>query len=156
MIDVAEGLIIGVGAGLTTTLILGMYHWFSRFLERREQITYIREFIDTQSRFILDAIDVVPSEILGLIPADRVRFVYFSELQSELQVALSTRVTALTYKEVSSLQRVLTHIERVMKELVVKGLPLIEHRTMPLYIAQSVYKQFQDLIWLGLPKKEGS
>ena len=151
MIDVTEGLIIGVGAGLTTTFILGMYHWFSRFLKRREQITYIREFIDTQIRLILDAIDVPPSEILGLIPAGHVRFVYFSELQSELQVALSTRVTALTYKEVSSLQRVLTHIERAMKDLLQN-----EHRIMHLHLAQDLYEQFQDLNWLGLPKKEGS
>ena len=151
MIDIAEGLIIGVGAGLTTTLILGMYHWFSRFLKRREQITYIREFIDTQIRRILDATDLPPPEGQEPITADRLRFVYFRALQSELQVALSTRVTALTYKEVSSLRRVLANFERVITDL-----SLIKRGFIPLNLAQSLYKQFQDLHWIGLPKNEGS
>ena len=152
MIDVAKGLLIGVGAGLTTTLILGMYRWVSRFQDRREQITYIRELIDTEIRRILDATDL--STIIGPIgpiTADRLRFVYFRALQSELKVALSTRVTALTYKEVSSLQLVLTNFERGITDL-----SLIELGIIPLHLAQSLHKQFQDLIWLGLPKKEGS
>ena len=144
MIDVAEGLLIGVGAGLTTTLILGMYQWFSRYLKRCEQITYIREFIDTQIRRILDATDLPSPEGQEQIPADCVRFVYFRALQSELQVALSTRVTALTYKEVSSLQSVLANIERVMSDLT-----LIKRGVMPLHLAQSLNEQFQDLNWLG-------
>ena len=151
MIDIAKGLLIGVGAGLTTTLILGMYRWFSRRQDRREQITYVREFIDIQIRRILDATDLPPPKGQEPIPADCVRFVYFRELQSELQVALSTRVTALTYKEISSLQRVLANIERVMSDLT-----LIKRGVMPRHLAQTLYEQFQDLIWLGLPKKESS
>ena len=151
MIDVAEGLLIGVGAGLTTTLILGMYQWFSKYRKRYEQITYIRGFIDTQIRGILNATDLAPPEGQELIKADRMRFVYFRILQSELQVALSTRVTALTYKEVSSLQRVLANFETVITDL-----SLIKHGVIPLHLAQFLHEQFQDLNWLGLPKKEGS
>ena len=151
MIEIAKGLLIGVGAGLTTTLILGMYRFCSRRQDRSEQITYIREFIDTEIRRILDATDLATPEGREPITADRLRFVYFRVLQSELKVALSTRVTALTYKEVSSLQLVLTNFERAITDL-----SLIELGIIPLHLAQSLHKQFQDLIWLGLPKKEGS
>ena len=151
MIDVAKGLLIGVGAGLTTTLILGMYRWLSRYQDRREQITYIREFIDTEIRRILDATDLARPEGQEPITADRLRFVYFRVLQSELQVALSTRVTALTYIEVSSLQRVLANFERVITDL-----SLVKRGVIHLHLSQSLYEQFQDLNWLGLPKKEGS
>ena len=151
MIEIAKALLIGVGAGLTTTLILGMYRLRSRRQDRSEQITYLRELIDTHIRLMLDAIDVQSTAGLIVRTAAHARFAHFGALQSELQVALSTRVTALTYKEVSSLQRVLTNIERAMKELHQN-----EHRIMHLRLAQDLYEQFQDLNWLGLPKKEGS
>ena len=151
MIEIAKGLLIGVGAGLTTTFILGMYRFCSRRQDRSEQITYIREFIDTEIRRILDATDLATPEGREPITADRLRLVYFRGLQSELKVALSNRVTALTYKEVSSLQLVLTNFERAITDL-----SLIERGVIPLHLCQTLHKQFQDLIWLGLPKKEGS
>ena len=146
-----EGLLIGVGAGLTTTLLLSMYQLFRRYQDRREQITYLRELIDTHIRLMLDAIDVQSTAELIVRTAAHMRFAHFGALQSELQVALSTRVTALTYKEVSSLQRVLTNVERAMKDLLQN-----EHRIMHPHLAQSLYEQFLDLNWLGLPKKEGN
>ena len=150
--EIWKGLFIGVGAGVTTAAILGLWRWFIRFLDRREQITYIRDLIASQMERITSAIDVPPSQPGGEpIPADRVRFVYFREFQTVLPVVLTWRATALTYKEVSSLQRTLADVERTMTDL-----PLQKHGIFPLSIAQSLFERLQSLSWLGLPKKDVS
>ena len=149
MEDIAKGLIIGVGAGVTTAAILGVWRWFIRFRDRREQIPYFRNLITTQADRILSATDL-PPPALGqeAVPADRVRFVFFRELQSALLVALASRATALNYKEVSSLQRVLADIDRAMTDLT-----LSDRGIMPLTLAQSFYERLEALSWLGLPKR---
>ena len=150
MVDIVEGLIIGVGAGVTTAAILGIWRWFIRFRDRREQIPYIRNLITTQTDRIFSAPDLPPpASGEKSVPADYVRFIIFRELQSALLVALSSRATALTYKEVSSLQKVLADIDRVITDL-----PLRERGIMPLTIAQSFYEQLQALSWLRLPDRE--
>ena len=150
-LDVAKGLIIGVGAGVTTAAILGVWHWSIRFRNRCEQIPYIRNLITTQVERILSATDLPPpAPGQGPVPGDRVRYVFFRELQSALLVALSSRATALTYKEIFSLQKILTDIDRTMTDL-----PLHERGILPLTIAQSFYEQLEALSWLGLPKRAG-
>ena len=149
MLDIAKGLVIGVGAGVTTAAILGVWHWIVRFRDRREQIPHIRQLITTQAERIMSATDIPsPEPGQGPIPADRLRFVFFRELQSALLIALSSRATALTYKEISSLQRILADIDRAMTDLT-----LSERGVLPLTIAQSFYEQLEKLSWLGLPKK---
>ena len=81
-----------------------------------------------------------------MIRADRLRFVFFRELQSALLVALSSRATALTYKEVSSLQKILADIDRTMTDLTLQ-----ERGILPLTIAQSFDEQLKALSWLRLP-----
>ena len=145
--EIVKGLIVGVGASLTASAILGFRHWFIRYRDRREQIPYIRDIIASQRVKILSAIDLPPPSPGGdPIPADGLRFVYFRELQSALLVALSSRATALTYKEVSSLHKSLADIERAMTDLT-----LGERGIMPLTIAQSFFRSLQSLSWLGLP-----
>ena len=152
MQEFAGGLLIGVGAGVTTAAIVGAWHWFVKFRDRREQIPYIRDLITTQAERILSATDLPPpAPGQEPVPADCVRFVFFRELQSALLVTLSSRATALTYKEVSSLQKILADIDRAMTDL-----PLRARGIMPLAIAQSFYEQLEALSWLGLPKKGDS
>ena len=149
MQDIAEGLIIGVGAGVTTAAILGIWHWAIRWLHRREQIPYIRDLITTQRDRILSATDLPPLEPgQNPVPADHLRFVFFRELQSTLLVALSSRATALTYKEISSLQKILADVDRAMTDL-----PLRERLVFPLAIAQSFFGQLESLTWLRLPNR---
>ena len=149
MHEIVKGLVIGVGAGVTTAAILGAWHWLIRFRDRREQIPYIRDLIAGQREKILSATDLSPVKAGGEpVPADCLRFVFFRELQSALLVALSSRATALTYKEVSSLQKILADIDRVMTDL-----PLRERGIMPLSIAQSLFVELQGLSWLRLPDR---
>ena len=152
MQEIVKGLIIGVGAGVTTAVILGVWRWFIRFRDRREQIPYIRDLIASQMERILSATDLPPpAPGQEPVPADCVRFVFFRQLQSALLVALSSRATALTYKEVSALQKILADVDRAMTDL-----PLRERGIIPLTIAQSFHKELQSLSWLKLPSREVS
>lgn len=147
MEEITRGLIIGVGAGVTTAAILGLWRLVIRFIDRREQIPYIRNLIATQMERILSATDLPPpTPEQEPVPADCVRFVFFRELQSALLVALSSRATALSYKEVSSLHKVLAGVDKTMTDL-----PLRKRGIMPMSIAQSFYSELQTLSWLGLP-----
>ena len=79
--EILNGLIIGIGAGITTTVIIGIYHWFIKYRNRQEQISHIRNFIEPQIERILTATDIPPhASGRKPIPADCVRFVYFREL----------------------------------------------------------------------------
>ena len=150
--EILKGLIIGVGAGVTTAALLGLQRSLIRFRDRCEQIPYIRDLIASQMDRILSATDLPPHRPgAEPIPADRLRFVYFRELQSALLVALSSRATALTYKEVSSLHKSLADVDRTMTDLT-----LGERGIMPLTIAQSFFENLQSLSWLRLPNREHS
>ena len=149
MEEIAKGLVIGVGAGVTTAAILGAWSWLIRIRDRREQIPYIRDLIASQREKILSATDLPPFKPGGEpLPADCLRFVFFRELQSALLVALSSRATALSYKEVSSLQKILADVDRAMTDL-----PLRERGIMPLSIAQSLFEELHALKWLRLPDR---
>ena len=152
MQEIVKGLLVGVGAGVTTAAILGVWRWFIRFRDRREQIPYIRDLIASEMERILSATDLPhPAAGQGMVPADSIRFVFYRQLQSALLVALSSRATALTYKEVSALQKILADVDRAMTDL-----PLRERGIMPLTIAQSFYNELQILSWLKLPNREAS
>ena len=149
-VEILKGLLIGAAASLTATAILGLRSWYIRCRDRRDQIPYIRELIANQMDRILLATDLPPYKPdAEPIPADRVRFVYFRELQTALLVVLSSRATALTYKEVSSLHKIIADTDRTMTDLT-----LNERGIMPLTIAQPFFASLQSLSWLGMPNKK--
>ena len=146
MSKIAEGLIIGVGAGLTTAIMLGIGHLLIRYLQRREQTTYIRNLIAEQAKAILTADDLPHPEPGGNpIPADCVRYVIFRKLQSDLEVAISSRATALKYHELSALRKIMASTDRTLTDL-----PLHDRKIMPLGIAKGFYDLVLGLRWLGL------
>ena len=148
--EILNGLIIGIGAGISTTVIIGIYHWFTKYRNRREQISYIRNLMSTQIKRILTATDLPPyASGKESIPADCVRFVYFREFESAFLVALSSRTTELTYKEIFSLQKIFADIDRAITDLTLR-----ERGILPLTIAESFYQKLKDLDWLKLPDRD--
>ena len=135
MSNIAEGLIIGVGAGLTTAIMLGIGRLLIWCWHRREQIPYIRNLIAGPVKTILTADDLPPPKPgENPIPADCVRYVIFRKLQSDLEVAISSRATALKYHEVSALREVMAQTD-----LALTGLNLHDRKIMPLTIAEGFY-----------------
>ena len=148
MSNIEEGLIIGVGAGLTTAIMLGIGRLLIWCWHRREQIPYIRNLIAGPVKTILTADDLPhPKPGENLIPADCVRYVIFRKLQSDLEVAISSRATALKYHEVSALREVMAQTD-----LALTGLALHDRKIMPLTIAEGFYDGVRELCWLGLPR----
>ena len=140
--EILKGLVIGVGAGVTTAALLGLRSWLIRYRNRREQIPYIRDLITSQMDRILSATDLPPYKPgAEPIAADRVRFAHFNQLRTALLVALSSRVTALTYKEVSSLHKIIADTDRIMTDLT-----LNERGIMPLARAQPFFASLQSLL----------
>ncbi len=147
MPEIVEGLIVGVGAGITVALILEARRRLARRLDRREQISFIRELVADKMRDILTARELPPPPGgHGPVPADHVRFAHFCELRDALDVALTSRVEAPGYKEVSSLRAVLAHLNTMLTNL-----SLQERKTLPLEIANSLRENLLELDWLGLP-----
>ena len=148
MSNIVEGLIIGVGAGLTTAITLGLGRLLIWCWHRREQKTYIRNLIAGPVKTILTADDLPPPEPGGNpVPADCVRYVIFRKLQSDLEVAISSRATALKYHEVSALREVMARTD-----LLLTNLTLHARKAIPLKIAEGFYDDVRGLCWLGLPR----
>ena len=149
MSNIEEGLIIGVGAGLTTAIMLGIWHLLIWCWHRREQIPYIRDLIAKQAEAMLTANDLPPPPEVGGEPihADFIRYAIFRRLQSDLEIAISSRATALKYHEVSALRQVVagTDIE-------LTSLNLHHRKVMPLKTAEGFYDGVRRLCWLGLPR----
>ena len=145
--EIWKGLIVGVGAGVTTAIILGSLRWLFRMLDRRNQITYLRDLILNHRENILSEGDMPIANSAGrVVSGDLWRFMKFRELQSGLKAAVSTRTSALTYKEVSSLETFLEHVDRAMKDI-----NLESRQVLPLLMSQDFYDQLQSLSWLRLP-----
>ena len=146
--NIVEGFLIGVGAGVTTALILGAWRLFSRWRDRSEQIPYIRNLIAGPVKTILTANDLPhPKPGENPIHADFVRYVIFRKLQSDLDVAISSRATALKYHELSALREVMASTD-----LALTGLTLHDRKIMPLTITEGFYDGVRGLRWLGLPR----
>lgn len=58
MQDIIDGLVIGVGAGVTTALILGAGRWIARSKDRREQKSYIRDIASRGIEQILSSVEL--------------------------------------------------------------------------------------------------
>ena len=76
-----------------------------------------------------------------------IRYAIFRRLQNDLEIAISSRATALKYHEVSALRQVVagTDIE-------LTSLNLHHRKVMPLKIAEGFYDGVRGLCWLGLPR----
>ena len=143
MSNVIEGLLIGVGVGI----ILGAMRLTLWIWQHYEQVAYVREVISRDTKQILEVPQLPPSKSSAKpIASDSVRFACVREFQSHMQTIFLSRATALTYKEISSLQKIMADLDRAMIDL-----NLTENKTMPLQIFEGINEKFRKLSWLKLP-----
>ena len=146
MSDIGQGIVIGVSAGIVTSIILGICSWLIRWRDRREQVRYVRHLVVRHMRTMVSAARLPPPERgKDSVPADLVRFAHFRVFEAEIDAAVAHRTSTLSYKQVYSLQRVVRTMKNVMTDL-----PL--QQTLPLPIANSMWEKFQQVEWLNLPQ----
>ena len=149
MEEIAKGLVIGVGAGVTTAAILGAWRWFIRVRDRREQIPYIRDLIASQREKILSATDLPPYKPGGgPVPADCLRFVFFANFRALYLLRYLRERPRLRIRKCLPCKKILTDVDRAMTDLTLR-----ERGIMPLGIAQSLFEKLQGLRWLRLPNR---
>lgn len=137
----AEGITIGIFAGVFVGLILELFRYARRVLNRREQIKYLREFISRVMKFIREADDAThPGYSGGMLRYSEL--VYFQE---EMEILLVWRATALTYKELSSLQQLLSDTKRATSKVYLDPLNVVS-----LDEADRIFKDVEKLKWLKL------
>ena len=143
--EIIDGLIIGVGAGVTTSAILGTWRWIVRWSDRREQIRYFRDLITASKEPILSTKDFQPSaQNQKSTTVDHARLALYNALNDDIQTAIKYRASSLTYKEVSSLQRIFTEVNRLKAFF---G----NFEILPLLIAkENLYDKLEELDWLRL------
>ena len=140
--EIIKGVAIGVGGGVTTAGLLGLWRGFVKYRDRREQISYIRSLIADHRQKIIavyEATNTTPEE--GLTDIDVIRFARFQTLQSDLRTALSSRSTALTYKDKFPLHRFLADSERAATSL---GLSAM----IPFEIVQALFDDLESAGWV--------
>lgn len=137
----AEGITIGIFAGVFVGLILELFRYVRRVLNRREQIKYLREFISRVMKFIREADDATHPSYSG----DMLCYSELVYFQEEMEILLVWRATALTYKELSSLQQLLSDTKRATSKVYLGSLNVVS-----LDAADRIFKDMEKLKWLKL------
>lgn len=137
----AEGITIGAFAGVFAGLVLELFRYLRRVLNRREQIKYLRKYISWVRKFIHEADDATYPGYSG----DALRYSELANFQEDMEILLTWRATALTYKELSSLGRLISDIKRTTSRVYLS--PLDE---VSLDEADRVFKDMEKLKWLKL------
>ncbi len=136
-----EGITIGVFAGVFVGLILELFRYIRRVLNRREQIKYLREYISRVMKFTREADDATHRGYSkGML-----RYLELVNFQKEMEILLGWRATALTYKELSSLQQLMSDIKRTTSKVYLSPLDIVT-----LDEADKTFKDMEKLKWLKL------
>ncbi|MDE0342637.1 MAG: hypothetical protein OXK82_05605 [Deltaproteobacteria bacterium] len=160
--EIAWGLLVGVGAGVTSSVILGGYHWIREQRKRQDQVKYIRDCI--MESFFQISSDIVEREYPGRPPLTepgQLRPELFGELLGNLEEAVLYRATALDYSQVFDLKksildaRNLAENSKVMRERhwgenKSYGRPQL---TTSITFYRNVYGVFSKIEWLRLPRE---
>lgn len=141
-------LLTGVTIGMTTAILLGLGEWLRRWLRRREQIRFVREFIVGQFKIIRDKEPLPPLPSgESAPPIDVVRWVFYRGVMRDLEVALSYRLTMLDYGKTHELQSILATHRDMIRNLFERT----DRHPGDLEYYRQRYDDFRQLKWLNLP-----
>jgi len=158
--SIAEGLLIGVGAGVVSSILLGFYHLGRKHWMRREQVRYLRRcIIDSLTK--IENSGNIAKDIPKAAPGD-LRQAFFKDFMRHMKAAVNYRTTALTDNQIFDLRKAMdtqedfvdfvkSGIERLARE---EGVTLADGTVLPqdFYFYRSVYRQFAEIKWLKLPE----
>ena len=146
---IQHGLIIGGGAGVVTSIILGIYYECKRAWIRRQEITALREFLLEAFERIGRFAFAPPPPGEDQPPVDLARYALVREFADHLDAALAHRTTALRPDQLFALRARLTDLTRIltMLENATTGAP-----AYPVSMWRSYYEGFLNLRWLKMPE----
>ena len=163
--SIVHGLVIGVGAGLVSSIILGVFHYARRRWVRRDQVRYLKRCITDGFAKMQSNVDLHdPGGEAPSVKAEDLRPMYFEEFWRNLAAAVDHRTTALSDNQVFDLHKAMTSttefvrfvrygVERAARA---KGQepPSASGTGLPTDIRfyRNVYGMFLEIEWLGLPK----
>ena len=106
---VVTGLAIGVASRVTTAILLGIFAFARRKLERREQVRFIRRYILAVFARIggLEQDPALPDTRSATVDLRRPQLARFRALLRDLEVFSNHRVTKLDYEMVAAIKRAL-------------------------------------------------
>lgn len=147
--EIADGLIQGVGSGIVLTLALGLWQLCKKYFKRCRQIKEVRERVLMHFTFAMWP--VVRMKVTGLpestITDGILRYSDMQRLHRDLQVVMDHDSDALTAKQRSDMKRRLIDLENLLTLYTSAG-----EVSVDLITAKTNYTEFLKMKWLNLPQ----
>lgn len=106
---IAEGLLIGAGAGVVSAVILGLFHLGRRRWMQRDQVRFLRRFVtESFAKMQTSSVDVDLARDFPRARPEGLRPVFFEEFMRNMTATVNFRTTALSDNQVFELQRSMT------------------------------------------------
>ena len=161
---VAEGLLIGAGAGIVSAIILGGFQWSRMHITRRRQVAHLRRLIIEDFIKIRDdaGLPAGPGAPQG-IEAGGLRTTYYESFVRDLRSASHHRTNSLSADQAADLHHAIASADsfenfvRIGVETAAQERGEQFHRRpglgLPVEIGfyQNVYRMFAEIKWLRLP-----
>ena len=144
---IVSGAVGGAIAGLVVTLILAAYSHVDAKLQRREQISHIREMIATERANIYDIPRFEPLPDGTTPDLNSVRYAMFEYLHRELELALDGRSSEITFDEKRQIRRVFV-VYNLLRD---KG---PDKPPDGLNFYSGIFSRLEEIEWLKLPRRE--
>ena len=143
---IGEGVVVGVSAGLITSLIMGLFSLLKHGTERRNQRIHLFKTISHFRNEIYRAVALEPSGDLPSPPSKQdVQRALFNEFRRQLEVILQGRSSRLSFDEVHSVSDVF-FTDRFPPEIKVKMQLDDAHYNR-------IFDALQSIKWLKLPPR---
>ncbi len=150
--SIIEGLLIGVGVGITSSAILGLIHLLWKLYKRREQVRHLRRCIINNFDKIQD--DLVPSDRTKddpeLLLATQ-RLAIFKNFMECMETTINHRTNALTNNQIFDLQKTWNEQKNFVNFVTSEA---SETKCVPegINFYQNAYSRFAEIKWLKLPE----
>ena len=144
---IGEGVVVGVSAGIITSLIMGLFSWLKYWKEKRNQRIHLVKTISHFRSEVYDAVALEPSNDIPRPPTKRdVQKAHYSEFRRQMESILQGRSSRLSFDEIQSVRDVF-FTDRFPLEIQASM-----HLGDELY--NKIFDDLQSLKWLKLPPRE--
>lgn len=139
MMDILQGIVIGVASGLTLALLA----WIQNRFVRCDQLQYIRALIVKERERIYSSKDISGPP---RYTKDEVRHAIYKDMHRQLFSAIDGRASQLTFDEKTSLTGPCWPIDWMIET----------HQALPPFqLYTKMFSTWEQLAWLNLPAYEG-